>query len=96
MNNSSSGWYRPNVGTVILNSNNLAFFGKRNDISTNSWQFPQGGVDDEINFLKAALREIEEETGITPEEIELISIMPEKIRYNFPQNLLNKQLYFKK
>jgi len=90
MNNSSSGWYRPNVGTVILNSNNLAFFGKRNDISTNSWQFPQGGVDDEINFLKAALREIEEETGITPEEIELISIMPEKIRYNFPQYIIDQ------
>jgi putative (di)nucleoside polyphosphate hydrolase len=90
MNNTSSGWYRPNVGIAILNNDNLAFFGKRNDVSTNSWQFPQGGVDDEVNFLKAALREVEEETGITPEKIELIAIMPEKIRYNFPEHIIEQ------
>ena len=55
---------RTGVGIVLLNHKNNVFVGKRIDNPKNSWQMPQGGVNQNENFLKAAKRELEEETGI--------------------------------
>ena len=50
---------RIGVGIVLLNSENNIFVGKRIDNPKNSWQMPQGGVDQNENFLQAAKRELE-------------------------------------
>ena len=55
---------RIGVGIILLNQENNVFVGKRIDNPKNSWQMPQGGVDQNENFLQAAKRELEEETGI--------------------------------
>ena len=55
---------RIGVGIILLNHENKVFVGKRIDNPKNSWQMPQGGVDLNENFLQAAKRELEEETGI--------------------------------
>ena len=55
---------RSGVGLVILNNENKIFVAKRIDNPKNFWQMPQGGVDQNENFLKSAKRELEEETGI--------------------------------
>ena len=55
---------RIGVGIVLLNHENKVFVGKRIDNPKKSWQMPQGGVDQNENFLQAAKRELEEETGI--------------------------------
>ena len=55
---------RTGVGIILLNHENNVFVGKRIDNPKNSWQMPQGGVDQNENFLQAAKRELEEETGI--------------------------------
>ena len=55
---------RLGVGIVLLNSKNKVFVGKRIDNPQNFWQMPQGGIDTNENFLEAAKRELEEETGI--------------------------------
>ena len=55
---------RTGVGIVLLNHENNIFVGKRIDNPKNSWQMPQGGVDQNENFLEAAKRELEEDTGI--------------------------------
>jgi len=55
---------RIGVGIALLNHENKVFVGKRIDNPRNSWQMPQGGVDQNENFLQAAKRELEEETGI--------------------------------
>ena len=55
---------RLGVGIILLNHENKVFVGKRIDNPKNSWQMPQGGVDQNENFLQAAKRELEEETGI--------------------------------
>ena len=34
--------YRPNVGIILLNTNNEVWWGKR--VREHSWQFPQGGI----------------------------------------------------
>jgi len=54
---------RIGVGIILLNRKNNIFVGKRIDNPKNSWQMPQGGVDQNEDFLQAAKRELEEETG---------------------------------
>ena len=45
---------RIGVGIALLNHENKIFVGKRIDNPANSWQMPQGGVDKNEDFLKAA------------------------------------------
>ena len=52
------------VGIILLNNENKVFVAKRIDNPKNFWQMPQGGVDKGEDFLKAAYRELEEETSI--------------------------------
>ena len=77
---------RIGVGIVLLNSNNQVFVGKRIDNPKNFWQMPQGGVNQNENFLEAAKRELEEETGI--KSVELIKELSGWFEYNLPKNLL--------
>ena len=60
---------REGVGIVLLNKDNKVFVAKRIDNPKNFWQMPQGGVDDGEDFLAAAYRELEEETGIMKKDI---------------------------
>tara|TARA_Y100000590_G_scaffold268028_1_gene300993 strand:+ start:18 stop:494 length:477 start_codon:yes stop_codon:yes gene_type:complete len=79
---------RIGVGIVLLNDNNEVFVGKRIDNPENFWQMPQGGVDENENFLDAAKRELEEETGI--KNIKLIKEIEGWLTYDLPKNLLGK------
>ena len=79
---------RIGVGIVLLNHENKVFVGKRIDNPANSWQMPQGGVDKNENFLQAAKRELEEETGI--KTVEVIKELNEWQTYDLPKNLLGK------
>ena len=77
---------RSGVGIVILNRENKVFVARRIDNSKNFWQMPQGGVDKGEDFLKAALRELEEETSI--KSVELIRELDGTITYELPDRLL--------
>ena len=77
---------RSGVGIVVLNKNNKIFVAKRIDNPKNFWQMPQGGVDEGEDFLKAAYRELEEETSI--KSVELIKELNGTITYELPNRLL--------
>ena len=77
---------RSGVGIVLLNKDNKVFVAKRIDNPKNFWQMPQGGVDKGENFLKAAYRELEEETSI--KSVELIKELEGTITYELPDHLL--------
>ena len=79
---------RIGVGIILLNHENNIFVGKRIDNPKNSWQMPQGGVDQNENFLQAAKRELEEETGI--KSIKLIKELNGWFKYDLPKYLLGK------
>ena len=77
---------RCGVGIVLLNDSNKVFVAKRIDNPKNFWQMPQGGVDEGEDFLKAAYRELEEETSI--KNVELIKELEGSITYELPDRLL--------
>ena len=82
----------------MLNHENKVFVGKRIDhflISKNNkldddkfWQMPQGGINNNEDFKKAAKRELEEETGII--STELIKELDGWLEYELPKELVGK------
>ena len=74
------------VGIVLINSENKVFVAKRIDNPKNFWQMPQGGVDNNEDFLSAALRELKEETSI--DKVKLIQELEGMTTYELPDNLL--------
>jgi putative (di)nucleoside polyphosphate hydrolase len=80
--------FRNGVGVVLLNNENKIFVGKRIDNPRKYWQMPQGGVNRNENYLDAAKRELEEETGI--KSVKLIKELNEWFQYDLPKNLLGK------
>ena len=79
---------RIGVGIILLNHENNVFVGRRIDNPKNSWQMPQGGVDQNENFLQAAKRELEEETSI--KSVKLIKELDGWFKYDLPNYLLGK------
>lgn len=81
--------YRPCVGIVLLNNNFKVFVAKRLDEqrpeNPNSWQFPQGGINDAEDPKVAALRELKEETGV--ETVEVLKEIPNWLYYDLPADI---------
>lgn len=79
--------FRPCVGIVLFNSDNLVFVGERID-SPDAWQMPQGGIDEDEDILTAAFRELREEIGT--DKADVIRVADRKIRYDVPYELSTK------
>jgi len=77
---------RSGVGIVVLNNENKVFVAKRIDNPKNFWQMPQGGVDKNEDFYKAALRELKEETSIV--SVKLIKEIKDSFTYILPDHLI--------
>ena len=79
--------YRPCVGVMLLNTAGLVFVGNRIDVPGDHWQMPQGGIDDGESPAEAALREVQEETGISPEKVKVIRESGRWLHYDLPASL---------
>jgi putative (di)nucleoside polyphosphate hydrolase len=82
--------YRPAVGVMLLNAENQVFVGQRLDNALDAWQMPQGGTDPGEEPRAAALRELEEETGIAPELVEILAQSSGTFDYDLPPELQGK------
>ncbi len=87
--------YRPCVGVTLINPSGLIFAGRRLDggatkEGAEAWQMPQGGIDADEKPRAAALRELGEETGVTPDLVEFVAKSKEWLTYDLPSDLLGK------
>ena len=80
--------HRPNVGVVVFHRDGRVWLGRR--AGTDSWQFPQGGVDEGEDFEAAALRELEEETGIR--SVKVLGRTEGWIVYDFPKEATGSKI----
>ena len=78
--------YRPNVGIVICNRKGQVLWAKR--YGQNSWQFPQGGINDNESAEQAMYRELYEEVGLQPKDVKVLYASKHWLRYKLPKRLL--------
>lgn len=81
--------YRPNVGIILLNAQGRLFWARR--VHRDGWQFPQGGMRTDETPLEAMYRELLEETGLSPEQVEVLGATRGWLRYRLPQRYVRQQ-----
>ena len=79
---SSNQYFRVGVGVVLYNTDNQIYLFKRTDLP-DVWQFPQGGMDEGEMPLDTMWRELEEETGLTEDDIAEVNIYPQWLLYEY-------------
>ena len=84
-------FFRASVGALIVDEFGRVLACHRSDIDTAAWQLPQGGIKHGEEPLEAVYREIEEETAITRNKLELIVVAPEWLTYELPIELRSEK-----
>ena len=83
--------YRPCAGFMLVNTQGLVFVGERIDPRAHGyWQMPQGGIDPGESTKVAALRELEEETGVGTNLVEVVAGTAAPLRYDLPPDLIGR------
>ena len=78
--------FRPNVGIILCNDAGKLFWARR--IGEDAWQFPQGGILADETPEEAVFRELAEEVGLKPNDVQLIGRTASWLRYRIPKRFL--------
>ena len=81
--------YRSNVGIILCNARGHVFWAKRARV--NSWQFPQGGIENHENPEQAMYRELCEETGLKPEHVQILGRTRYWLKYRLPEKYIRRK-----
>ncbi len=75
--------HRPNVAAIVQSAGGLLLIGQRSDYPE-SWQFPQGGIEEGESAEEALRREVMEEVALDPGAYD-IETKRGLYRYDFPK-----------
>ncbi len=78
--------FRANVGIMLMRDDGCLFLGGR--VGGRGWQFPQGGVRVGELPEQAVLRELTEEVGLLPTDVEMMGVTRHWLRYRLPRQYL--------
>jgi putative (di)nucleoside polyphosphate hydrolase len=81
--------FRANVGIVLIRDGGDVFLGGRSD--GRGWQFPQGGVQREESPEQALFRELREEVGLEPADVEVLATTRSWLRYRLPRRYVRRR-----
>ncbi|HEX7964280.1 MAG TPA: RNA pyrophosphohydrolase [Gammaproteobacteria bacterium] len=74
--------FRANVGIILCHADGRLFWARR--VGRAGWQFPQGGIHAGETPEQALYRELEEEVGVKPEQVQLIGATRDWLHYRLP------------
>ncbi len=78
--------FRPNVGIILANERGQVLWARRIG-GQDAWQFPQGGIQQGETTEQALYRELNEEVGLNPEDVEVVARTRGWLRYRLPRRL---------
>jgi putative (di)nucleoside polyphosphate hydrolase len=81
--------FRANVGIVLIRDGGDVFLGGRSD--GRGWQFPQGGVLRDESAEQALYRELREEVGLEPDDVEMLAVTRTWLRYRLPSRYVRRR-----
>jgi putative (di)nucleoside polyphosphate hydrolase len=76
-------FFRAGVGIVVTDGAGRVLALERAD-QPGAWQFPQGGLEAGEEPKDAALRELREESGLSPGDVQLVDELDEWLVYELP------------
>lgn len=79
--------FRAGVVTAVQRDDGQVLAFERAD-APGQWQLPQGGLEKRESPLDAAWRELREETGLGPDDVELVGEHPEWVLYEWPDEVV--------
>ena len=80
--------YRKNIGIILCNSKNELLICKR--LKEDSWQFPQGGFEENESSESAMFRELFEEIGLQKNDIVILGKTKKWLKYDLPKKYQRK------
>ncbi len=78
--------FRENVGIVLSNRGGRLFWARR--VGMDAWQFPQGGIKPKETPTMAMYRELKEEVGLGPDDVQVIAFTRRWLRYRLPKQFV--------
>jgi putative (di)nucleoside polyphosphate hydrolase len=81
--------FRPNVGIILCNQERRLFWARR--VGQNAWQFPQGGIHQHETPEQAMFRELAEEVGLRPDQVQVLGCTSRWLRYRLPKRYIRRQ-----
>lgn len=79
--------FRPNVGIILTNDQGQLLWARRVG-GQDAWQFPQGGIHEGESPEQALYRELHEEVGLHPEDVEVLACTRGWLRYRLPNRFV--------
>jgi putative (di)nucleoside polyphosphate hydrolase len=80
--------FRANVGIILMRGGGGTFLGRQ--VGGRGWQFPQGGVLASEAPEQAAFRELHEEIGLSPSDVDLVGQTARWLRYRLPAKYVRR------
>jgi putative (di)nucleoside polyphosphate hydrolase len=80
--------YRSNVGIILTQDDGMLLLGGR--AGQTGWQFPQGGMLVEETPEQAMYRELHEEIGLQPQDVEVLGQTSQWLHYRLPDRFIRR------
>ncbi len=80
--------FRANVGIILVNAENKLMLGGR--VGAKGWQFPQGGMVEGEAPEQAMFRELHEEVGLLPDDVDVLGVTQDWLRYRLPDKFIRR------